>query len=192
MQASTQQHTYVLLLYFLGIPKIRHLHDAHNALGFSTSTTTTLRTTVQYSSTYHTCSGITGTATLCVESYKASECCYLVPSTHHHHGGIQQQQQPHPTPRGQGCMLLRRISSHPGRHDLHLISAFCSSCSTDKQRRQSRRSHLHRDPTILHQPQHGHGAHHDGNAPTGEGISAAWTEYCDPKRAHTNRQKQHA
>ena len=83
----------------------------------------------------------------------------------------------HPTPRGQGRMLLRRISSHPGRHGLHIISAFCTSCSTGKQRRQSRRSHLHRDPRILHQLQHSHGAHHDGNAPTEEGVRAVCTEY---------------
>ena len=63
-------------------------------------------------------------------------------------------------------MLLQRISSHPWRHGLYVINACCSSCSTGKKQRQSRRSRLHRDPRICYQLQDRHGTHHDGNAPT--------------------------
>ena len=52
--------------------------------------------------------------------------------------------------------------------------------------------HLQRDARILHQLQHSHVAHHDGNAPTKEGIRALWTEPCNPKGVHTNRREQHA
>ena len=64
--------------------------------------------------------------------------------------------------------------------------------ATGKQRRQSRRLHLQRNPRISHQLQHSHGAHHDGNVPTKKGIRAVWTESCDPIGVHTIRWKQHA
>ena len=57
----------------------------------------------------------------------------------------------------------------------------CSSCSTGKQRRRSRRWHLQRDPRILHQLQHCHGAHHHGNVPTEKGTRAVPTKSCNLK-----------
>ena len=100
-----------------------------------------------------------------------------------------------PTPKGQGRMLLRSISSLPGRHGRYVINECLPAvgfCSTDKRRRQSRRLHLERDPRILHQLRRCHGAHHDSYAPTEEGILAVWIEASDPKGVHTNRRKQNA
>ena len=98
-----------------------------------------------------------------------------------------------PTPRGQGGTLLRGVSSHPGRHDRYTISACCSSCGTDKQRRQSKQLHLERDSRFCDNPgiAMAHTTIVRPQQKTENGIRGVWTDSCDPKRVHTKRWKQH-